>query len=147
MIFLVLEKYKNCKNEVAFFWNIKLTSVFCHFLFLSIHFVLMIFWLYWYEWNSNCDIDVFGKRKLVLINNRKSCQSISNMLNIYLDLKRILSSFKKSSKMNNESWDEDDDASRYFFEEIIDKSVGVADDEESFATTSNLQMFLNESFA
>ena len=34
-----------------------------------------------------------------------------------------------------------------FFEEIIDKSVGVADDEESFATTSNLQMFLNESFA
>ena len=49
--------------------------------------------------------------------------------------------------MNNESWDEDDDASRYFFEEIIDKSVGVADDEESFATTSNLQMFLNESFA
>ena len=50
--------------------------------------------------------------------------------------------------MNNESWDEDDDASRYFFfEEIIDKSVGVADDEESFATTSNLQMILNESFA
>ena len=33
--------------------------------------------------------------------------------------------------MNNESWDEDDDASRYFFEEIIDKSVGVADDEDS----------------
>ena len=133
---------------MAFFWNIKLTSVFCHFLFLSIHFVLMIFWVYWYEWNSNCDIDVFGKRKLALINNRKSCQSISNMLNIYLDLKKEFFHLLK----NHQKWIMSHGMKMMmhqdiFFEEIIDKSVGVADDEESFATTSNLQMFLNESFA